>query len=335
MTQDEAYDAFRLLLAGDCTPEQRGAFLMLLRVREETPEELAGFLKAVREFTVPQMRQVEADLDVGCYAGKRRHLPWFLLSVMALAQEGYRIFLHGTQEPDSKRLYLNTVMQSLGLPIASTPQQAATLLKQNGFAYLDLNKINPALDHLIQLREQLGLRSCANTLARMLKPSAGSSTFQGVFHRHVDERHATIGQLLNEPSLLCFRGEGGEVELNPERAVTSFRVTGQQVIKENIPALLEQWQVKSKELDIPTLTRVYKTGDGGQYAQAAITGTMALMLSLIKGESWHSTMDIAQNIWRNRDRSAFMNQATKTTTQTHITSKTKHAGEQQCVNHFH
>jgi anthranilate phosphoribosyltransferase len=326
LSQDEAYKAFCLLLSGCCTPEQRGAFLMLLRVREETPEELAGFLLATREFTVSGMQQIEADIDIGCYAGKRRHLPWFLLSVLALAQQGYRIFLHGTQEPDSKRLYLNTVMESLGLPVALTTQQAATQLDQNGFAYLDLDKINPALDHLIQLREQLGLRSCANTLARMLKPSTGSSSFQGVFHRHVDEKHATIGQLLNDSNLLCFRGEGGEVELNPEREVTSFRVQGQQVIKETIPALLEQWHIKSKKLDVSALTHVYTTDDGGAYAQAAVTGTMALMLSLINEQPWHSTILNAQKIWQNRDRNTFVK---------HNTSTTKIAREQQCVHHFH
>jgi anthranilate phosphoribosyltransferase len=326
LSRDEAYKAFCLLLSGRCTPEQRGAFLMLLRVREETPEELAGFLTATREFSVCEMGQIEADIDIGCYAGKRRHLPWFLLSVLALAQHGYRIFMHGTQEPDSKRLYLNIVMEGLGLPVASTPLHAANLLDQDGFAYLGLDKINPALDNLIQLREQLGLRSCANTLARMLKPTSGSSSFQGVFHRHVDEKHATIGQLLDEPNLLCFRGEGGEVELNPEREVISFRVQGQQVIKEVVPALLEQWQIKSKKLDISILAHVYTTGGGGAYAQAAVTGTMALMLSAINNNTWAESLHNAQNIWQKRDKTAFIK---------HTISTTKNAREQQCVHHFH
>jgi anthranilate phosphoribosyltransferase len=307
LSQGEAYDAFRLLLSGNCTAEQRGAFLMLLRVREETPEELAGFLLAARTFTEPRMKDVKADLDIGCYAGKRRHLPWFLLSTMVLAQQGYRIFLHGTQEPDSKRLYLDAVLNALGLPIASTPAEAAMHLQHNGMAYLSLKQINSALYELIQLREQLGLRSCANTLARMLKPSYSACSFQGVFHRHVDEKHATIGQLLNEPNLLCFRGEGGEVELNPEREVTVYKVKHQQIQREYISPLLAHWQVKSKVLTPSDLIDFYLSDDENGYAYAAVTGTAALMLSAINQETWAESQQKAQKIWRNRDRTAFIN----------------------------
>ena len=48
------------------TPEQKGAFLMLLRVREETPEELAGFLQALRQCNSPSIPALSVDLDMGC-----------------------------------------------------------------------------------------------------------------------------------------------------------------------------------------------------------------------------------------------------------------------------
>lgn len=60
-------------------PEQLGAFLMLLRIKEETPAEVAGFVRAAkRRFTLPEPKPV-VDLDWSSYAGKRRQLPWFLL----------------------------------------------------------------------------------------------------------------------------------------------------------------------------------------------------------------------------------------------------------------
>jgi anthranilate phosphoribosyltransferase len=202
------------------TAEQKGAFLMLLRVREETAEELAGFSQAFRAFTPTTISELAVDLDMGCYAGKRRHLPWFLLAVMLLAKSGKRIFLHGTHEPDSKRLYLKQVLPQLGFDIAQNPQQAKETLQTFGFAYMDLKQINPQLDDIIQLREQFGLRSCANTLARMLNPSNADNSLQGIFHRHVDEKHRKTAALLEDQNVLCFRGEGGEVEFNPLRDVT-------------------------------------------------------------------------------------------------------------------
>ena len=106
LSQQQAYDAMSQILQGKVLPEQLGAFLMLLRVREETAEELAGFTQACREYVEPEFSQIQADLDIGCYAGKRRHLPWFILAMLLLTQQGKKVFLHGTHEPDSKRLYL-------------------------------------------------------------------------------------------------------------------------------------------------------------------------------------------------------------------------------------
>ena len=128
------------------------------------------------------LTKLTADLDMGCYAGKRRHLPWFFLAVMLLAQQGKRIFLHGTHEPDSKRLYLKEVLPQIGFDVAQDSGQARIALDTFGFAYMDLKHINPQLDDIIQLREQFGLRSCANTLARMLNPSNATHSLQGIFH---------------------------------------------------------------------------------------------------------------------------------------------------------
>ncbi|MCK5663035.1 MAG: glycosyl transferase, partial [Thiotrichaceae bacterium] len=83
LTQEEAYHAMRMILADEVEEIQLGAFLMLMRVKEETPEELAGFVLAVRE-TLPRITTETADLDWSAYAGKRRHLPWFMLSSFLL-----------------------------------------------------------------------------------------------------------------------------------------------------------------------------------------------------------------------------------------------------------
>ncbi|TXL01487.1 glycosyl transferase, partial [Methylococcaceae bacterium HT1] len=90
LTQDEAYHAMRMILAGEVEEIQLGAFLMLMRVKEETPEELAGFVLAVRE-TLPRISTDIADLDWSAYAGKRRHLPWYILSSLLLAENGIKV----------------------------------------------------------------------------------------------------------------------------------------------------------------------------------------------------------------------------------------------------
>ena len=64
---------------------------MLLRMQEESVEELCGFIAACRNKLPAELSAMQASVDIGCYAGKRRQLHWYLLSVALLASVGYRV----------------------------------------------------------------------------------------------------------------------------------------------------------------------------------------------------------------------------------------------------
>jgi anthranilate phosphoribosyltransferase len=302
LTMQEAEQAMSMVINGQATAEQKGAFLMLLRVREETAEELAGFNRALRAFTPTNISELGVDLDMGCYAGKRRHLPWFLLAVMLLAQSGKRIFLHGTHEPDSKRLYLKEVLPQIGFNVATNSDQAKVALDTFGFAYMDLKQINPQLDNIIQLREQFGLRSCANTLARMLNPSNAANSLQGIFHRKVDEKHRETAALLNDENVLCFRGEGGEVEFNPLRDVTLHISRHAQQDCSEVAATCETFVTKPQTLDPKQLINVWTGQVDELYANHAVVGTLSLMLVLVDNIEWAEAYQQAEQMWKKRDR---------------------------------
>lgn len=301
LTQTESYNAMSMLISGQVTPEQRGAFLMLLRVREETSEELAGFVQALREHNSSGLDGLNVDLDMGCYAGKRRHLPWFLLAILALSQTGKRIFLHGTNEPDSNRLYLNSVLPQLGFATARTVDEARILIERFGFTYMELSNVNTELNDIIQLRSQFGLRSCANTLARILNPSSAKFSLQGVFHRHVDEKHRHTAALLNDRNVLCFRGEGGEVEYNPERPMTIHTSRAGVQACQDVPALTNIMTLKSKSLDCLKLIKMWTGEEQNEYGHNSVIGTLATMLVLIDSLDWSSAIDSATHIWQSRN----------------------------------
>ena len=302
LTMQEAEQAMSMVINGQATAEQKGAFLMLLRVREETAEELAGFSQAFRACSLASVADLSVDLDMGCYAGKRRHLPWFLLAVMLLAKNGKRIFLHGTHEPDSKRLYLKEVLPQIGFKVAQHPEQAQVALDTFGFAYMDLKQINPQLDNIIQLREQFGLRSCANTLARMLNPSKAAHCLQGIFHRKIDEKHRETAALLNDANVLCFRGEGGEVEFNPLRDVTLQVSRNAQQSSEDVSATCETFITKPQELDAKQLISVWTGELDDTYANHAVVGTLSLMLVLVDKLDWTEAYQQAEQMWQERDK---------------------------------
>ena len=111
----EAKASMAMILNDETEELQLGAFLMLLRVKEESPEEMAGFVAACREaINTPK---IQVDIDWSSYAGKRRHLPWFILSALAMAQSGIRIFIHGATGHTPDRVYTEHVFEQLILPL--------------------------------------------------------------------------------------------------------------------------------------------------------------------------------------------------------------------------
>ena len=87
LTPEEAEQAMGMILDGEALPEQIGAFLMLLRMKEETGAEIAGFVRAARA-RLPTHEGPRPDLDWPCYAGKARRAPWHLLAALRLAGAG-------------------------------------------------------------------------------------------------------------------------------------------------------------------------------------------------------------------------------------------------------
>lgn len=133
---------------------------MLLRMKGETAEEIAGLAAAAQE-NMPPLPIV--DLDWPSYAaGRTRGAPWFLLSAKRVAQDGYRVMLHGWNGTDPK---VRAGLQRAGISVAHTPEEAAMLLDRDRIAYLPLEQINPALFRLLTLRKVLGLRSCRRRMS--------------------------------------------------------------------------------------------------------------------------------------------------------------------------
>lgn len=304
LTQQEAYQAMNLLLQGCVTAAQCGAFLMLLRIREETPEEIAGFLLACRRHTVNIPKGLIVDLDMGCYAGKRRHLPWLILAVLCLAGAGKRIYLHGTTEPDTKRVYVNQALCELGFIPAHTAEQISQHLDRFGFAFSDLCHINPGLHQLIAMRAELGLRSCANTLARMLNPAKAIASLQGVYHRGLDEKHSLVAQRLGDPSVMVFRGDGGEVEVNPERVTTLHRCHFGKISAIALAPLNDRWVTKPRTLDCQHLRDVWQNKSQDYYGISAVKATLTVMLMALDDTlEMQAAQRKAHVLWQQRQQS--------------------------------
>jgi anthranilate phosphoribosyltransferase len=304
LERDEARQAMGMILRGEATQAQIGAFLMLLRVREESPAELAGFVEAARESIAAPA--IAADLDWSSYAGKRRQPPWFLLAIFALVDAGYRVFLHGGSGHTAGRLYTEAALAQLGIAPAPNWQGVASDLDRAGFAFMPLRHLCPPLQTLIDLRSELGLRSPVHTLVRLLNPLNAPFSLQSIFHPPYAARHQQAAADLGHRHTAVFKGEGGEVERRPEATCTVYRVDQGQLSEESWPRLVEGRQPGGDVQALPLLKAVWRDEAIDSYGVLAVRGTLAIALRLLgRAVSPQQALQLADAVWAERQRQRF------------------------------
>lgn len=299
LTREEAREAMTQLLAGKVEDTQLGAFLMLLRHKEESAEELAGFTDAIRQqLAAPS---IAVDLDWPSYAGKKRHLPWYLLAAKALAGSGARIFMHGGGAHTAGRLYTEQLLDTLGIARARDWPAASAALDQHNLVFAYLGDWLPPLQRMIDLRNTLGLRSPIHSLARVINPLSARCGLQSIFHPGYQAVHREASRLLGDHAIV-IKGEGGEIEVNPDATTQLFGTQDGVAWDEEWPALSPQRHVKPDSLQPDRLLAVWRGEEEDAYGRLAILATMALALRGL-GQPREQAFAEAEIRWAERNRS--------------------------------
>ena len=284
LTLAEAQDAMALILRGDAAPEAVGALLMVMRLRGETPEEIAGFTAALRAHVVGKLPK--ADLDWPSYAaGRSRGVPLFLLAARLVGQAGYSISMHGWNSHQSANASVREVIDLAGPQVAYTP----------------LETLSPAAFSILNLRDTLGLRSCFNTVLRMWNPSEAPATVQGVFHPSYRSLQAQAAQLLGQQDLSIIKGGGGEFERHPSKEIAVFGLRNGAHLQQPAAPLLEDTRRLHEAGDIPDLRGLWHGHCADPFAVATITGTAALALwTLRAAPTMTEAQHMARDLWNQR-----------------------------------
>ncbi|MDV3439711.1 glycosyl transferase family protein [Pseudomonas otitidis] len=297
LTREEARVAMGMLLDGEVEEAQLGAFLMLLRHKEESAEELAGFTEAFRARN--DAPRLPIDLDWPSYAGKKRHHPWFLLAAKALAQGGYRILLHGGGLHTAGRVYTEQYLECLGIPDCADWSAVEAALVRHNIAFISLGAWAPRLQRMIDLRNVLGLRSPIHSLARVLNPLQARCGLQSIFHPGYQAVHREASRLLGDTSVV-IKGEGGEIEVNPDSACTLFGTRDGEMWDEEWPALSALRHVKPERLAVDQLLGLWHGSRDDSYGQLAVAATMALALRGL-GHDRDAAFAEAERLWAQRN----------------------------------
>jgi len=302
LTQQEANLAMSMIMTGQVEPVQLGAFLMLMRVKEETPEEVAGFAQAVRSYIVRPANHATVDLDWASYAGKRRQLPWYLLSALLLSSYGIRVLMHGMGSGIKDRIFIPQAMQALELKPAGSLEEASAQIAKSNFSFIPLQALNRDLDLMLGLKSLLGLRSPIHTVIRMLNPLGAQTSMMGIFHPGYDATHQRAAALMGDHSLAVFKGEGGEAERNPDASCNVNFLLDGTLLDEEWPPLFCNKHLKDETMDVSRLAKFWRGEIEDEYAAASVQGTAAIALrALGRAQSISEATAQAARLWSTRD----------------------------------
>lgn len=216
----QATDLLGEILDGRASDLEIGAFCIAMRVKGETPEELAGFLDAVNA-RLPVLPACSSPTVVlPCYNGARKLPALTPLLGLLLARRGVRVLVHG-QPQDPGRVTTFEVLQALGaadttLPIhwPASPQALGT---QPGVVHaMPTAMLLPGLQRLLDARRVIGLRNSAHSLVKLMQPVADAWLVSSYTHPEYLHSMSALFELTGQRAML-LRGTEGEPVADPRR----------------------------------------------------------------------------------------------------------------------
>jgi anthranilate phosphoribosyltransferase len=208
LSEADAEDAFEVLMSGLATPAQIGGFLMGLRVRGETVDEITGAAKVMRA----KATKVEAPANAidTCGTGGDGAGTYNISTAVALvvAACGIPVAKHGNRAMSSKSGTAD-VLAELGVNLDATPDVIARALREANIGFLFAQKHHSAMKHVAPVRQELGQRTIFNLLGPLSNPAGAKRQLIGVFtHRWIVPLAETLGRLGSEHAWVVHGSDG-------------------------------------------------------------------------------------------------------------------------------
>ncbi|MDQ4076356.1 MAG: anthranilate phosphoribosyltransferase [Chloroflexota bacterium] len=201
------------IMEGTATQAQIGGFLMALRMKGETIEEIAGCARAMRRAAIP-VRPHRTDLVDTCGTGGDGAHTFNISTTTAfvVAGAGQPVAKHGNRSVSSKSGSAD-VLQALGVNLDLTPEQVARCVDETNIGFLFAPKLHPAMRHAIGPRRELGVRTVFNILGPLTNPAGATAQLMGVFDETLVAPLAGVLQELGSKAAFVVHGNGGLDEL--------------------------------------------------------------------------------------------------------------------------
>ena len=215
LSREHAREVMNGIMQGTATPAQIGAFLVALRVKGETADEIAGCAEAMRAHMLAVRPQRDDLVDTAGTGGDGAHtLNISTAAALVAAAAGAGVARHGNRAVSSASGSAD-VLEALGFELELRPERIARSIDELGFGFLYAPAHHPAMKHAAQVRRELATRTVFNVLGPLTNPAGARAQVVGVYSPELVRTIAEVLSRLGARRAFVVHGAGGIDELSP------------------------------------------------------------------------------------------------------------------------
>ncbi|MEM8594289.1 MAG: anthranilate phosphoribosyltransferase [Pseudomonadota bacterium] len=204
----------RSIMSGDATPAQIGAFLIALRIKGETSEEVLGAASIMREFATPVSLSVSPVLDIVGTGGDGASIfNVSTASCFVAAAAGAHVAKHGNRSVTSSSGSAD-LLEAAGVNLSLSSEQVQACIEKVGFGFMYAINHHPAMKYAASVRKELKIRTIFNVLGPLTNPASAPHMLVGVYDKSLLRMYAEVLRELNIKHALIVRSDDGLDELS-------------------------------------------------------------------------------------------------------------------------
>jgi len=301
LSSDEMADVMRLIMTGQATPAQIGGFLIGLRMKGETVDEIAAAASVMRELATPVPVSADHLVDT-CGTGGDGASTFNISTASALvtAAAGARVAKHGNRSVSSSCGSAD-VLEAAGVNLDLDADQVALCVEKIGVGFLFAPKHHSAMKHAIGPRKEMGVRTLFNLLGPLTNPAAAPNQVLGVFSAEWLEPLAQVLAKLGSKHVLVVHADDGLDEISigsstrvaelKEGKLSCYRVSPGQFGMQN--GKIEELAVDNAQQSLQLINRVLDDTPGPAHDIVALNAGAAIYASGI-ADSLQAGVDAAK-----------------------------------------
>ncbi len=298
LTRQESFEAFDAMLSGNATPSQLGAFLMALRVRGETVDEISGAVASLRSKMIPVIAPPGAMDIVGTGGDASGSYNVSTAAAIIVAGCGVKVAKHGNRGMSSKSGTADT-LSALGVRLDVAPDVIARSIEQAGIGFMFAQAHHPAMKHVGPYRVELGTPTIFNLMGPLSNPAGVKRQLLGVFSPKWVEPLAHVLNELGAENVWVVHGEGldeitltgaTKVAVLKDGKVSTMEITPEQAgLARCAPAALKGGEAPENAAAL----RGVLDGNPGAYADIAKLNAAAALVIAERAENLKEGVELA------------------------------------------